>query len=39
MSFKRKLTALGFPAPDKFDISDENQFRNMVVWLEDQKIR
>jgi len=39
MSFKRKLTALGYTAPDKFSISDENQFRNMIVWLEDQKIR
>ena len=39
MAFKRKLTALGYPSPDKFDPGNENQFRDMVVWLEDQKIR
>ena len=39
MSFKRKLLALGHPAPDKFDISSDSQMRNIVVWLEDQKIR
>ena len=24
---------------DHFDFSDDNQFRNLIVWLEDQKIR
>ncbi|CAG2061920.1 unnamed protein product [Timema podura] len=37
--FKRKLTALDYHSQDTFDISDENQFRNLVIWLEDQKIR
>ena len=39
MAFKRKLTALDFPSPDKFDPVNETQFRELVVWLEDQKIR
>ena len=39
MSFKRKLFALNFPTPDKFDPSDQSQYRGLVVWLEDQKIR
>nr|CAG4641926.1 EOG090X0ARU [Eurycercus lamellatus] len=37
--FKRKLQALGFPNPDVFNSSDDKQFQNMIVWLEDQKIR
>nr|CAG4650373.1 EOG090X0ARU [Sida crystallina] len=37
--FKRKLTALGYPNPDSFNIADEAQMQNLVVWLEDQKIR
>ncbi|XP_002740897.1 RNA transcription, translation and transport factor protein-like [Saccoglossus kowalevskii] len=37
--FKRKLQALGFHDPDTFDITDERKWRNLIVWLEDQKIR
>lgn len=37
--FIRKLHALDYPNPDKFDISDENSFRSAILWLEDQKIR
>ncbi|KAL0270028.1 UNVERIFIED_CONTAM: hypothetical protein PYX00_007570 [Menopon gallinae] len=37
--FKRKLLALDYPTPDKFNINDENEFRSVVLWLEDQKIR
>ncbi|XP_049609430.1 RNA transcription, translation and transport factor protein [Syngnathus scovelli] len=37
--FKRKLTALDYHSPSGFDCADETQFRNFVVWLEDQKIR
>uniref|UniRef100_A0A3Q3VSX9 RNA transcription, translation and transport factor protein n=1 Tax=Mola mola TaxID=94237 RepID=A0A3Q3VSX9_MOLML len=37
--FRRKLTALDYHNPDGFDIKDETQFRNCIVWLEDQKIR
>lgn len=37
--FRRKLTALDYHNPNGFDCSDETQFRNCIVWLEDQKIR
>uniref|UniRef100_A0A3P8W4U5 RNA transcription, translation and transport factor protein n=1 Tax=Cynoglossus semilaevis TaxID=244447 RepID=A0A3P8W4U5_CYNSE len=37
--FRRKLTALDYHNPNGFDCTDETQFRNCVVWLEDQKIR
>lgn len=37
--FRRKLTALDYHNPDSFDSTDETQFRNCIVWLEDQKIR
>ncbi|XP_028319051.1 RNA transcription, translation and transport factor protein [Gouania willdenowi] len=37
--FRRKLTALDYHNPDTFDCSDESQYRNCIVWLEDQKIR
>ncbi|XP_077462165.1 RNA transcription, translation and transport factor protein [Stigmatopora argus] len=37
--FKRKLTALDYHSPAAFDCTDETQFRNIIVWLEDQKIR
>lgn len=37
--FKRKLTALDYHSPDTFNINDEKQFRTLIVWLEDQKIR
>ncbi|EEB13385.1 cle7, putative [Pediculus humanus corporis] len=34
--FKRKLLALDYPTPDKFDI---NSKMSLILWLEDQKIR
>lgn len=37
--FRRKLTALDYHNPTGFDCTDETQFRNCIVWLEDQKIR
>ncbi|XP_061909996.1 RNA transcription, translation and transport factor protein [Entelurus aequoreus] len=37
--FRRKLTALDYHNPGEFDCTDESQFRNCIVWLEDQKIR
>ncbi|XP_068575490.1 RNA transcription, translation and transport factor protein isoform X2 [Cebidichthys violaceus] len=37
--FRRKLTALDYHNPSGFDCTDETQYRNCVVWLEDQKIR
>ncbi|KAI5643596.1 putative carnitine deficiency-associated protein domain-containing protein [Phthorimaea operculella] len=37
--FKLKLTALGHPSPDNFNCEDENEYRSVVLWLEDQKIR
>lgn len=37
--FRRKLTALDYHNPSGFDCTDESQFRNVIVWLEDQKIR
>ncbi|XP_078000863.1 RNA transcription, translation and transport factor protein-like [Glandiceps talaboti] len=37
--FKRKLAALAYNDPNGCDLSDEKQWRNVVVWLEDQKIR
>lgn len=37
--FKRKLTALKHPNPETFNLKDELQFKNTVVWLEDQRIR
>uniref|UniRef100_A0A8D0AR99 RNA transcription, translation and transport factor protein n=1 Tax=Sander lucioperca TaxID=283035 RepID=A0A8D0AR99_SANLU len=37
--FRRKLTALDYHNPSEFDCTDETQFRNCIVWLEDQKIR
>ncbi|XP_076151726.1 RNA transcription, translation and transport factor protein [Alosa pseudoharengus] len=37
--FKRKLTALDYHNPSGFDCKDETEFRNFIVWLEDQKIR
>ncbi|XP_067012742.1 RNA transcription, translation and transport factor protein [Anabrus simplex] len=37
--FKRKLTALDYPSPDNFNANDDKQFRNLVIWLEDQKVR
>ncbi|KAG7297530.1 hypothetical protein JYU34_019543 [Plutella xylostella] len=37
--FKLKLTALGHPNPDNFNCDHEKEFRSVVLWLEDQKIR
>ncbi|XP_070577201.1 RNA transcription, translation and transport factor protein-like [Ptychodera flava] len=37
--FKRKLYALDHHSPESVDITDEKQWRNLIVWLEDQKIR
>ncbi|XP_077957899.1 RNA transcription, translation and transport factor protein isoform X4 [Gasterosteus aculeatus] len=37
--FHRKLTALDYHNPSAFDCTDDTQYRNCVVWLEDQKIR
>ncbi|XP_058957618.1 RNA transcription, translation and transport factor protein isoform X1 [Pocillopora verrucosa] len=36
--FRRKLKALGYHHPS-FQVNNEDEFRNLVVWLEDQKIR
>ncbi|ELU17935.1 hypothetical protein CAPTEDRAFT_172911 [Capitella teleta] len=37
--FRRKLTALDHPDPNGLNATDEEQFRKLMVWLEDQKIR
>jgi len=37
--YRRKLKALGHHNPEGFDVHNEEEFRNLVVWLEDQKIR
>ncbi|XP_046402283.1 RNA transcription, translation and transport factor protein [Ischnura elegans] len=37
--FRRKLTALDYHAHDNFNVDDDRQFRSLIVWLEDQKIR
>lgn len=37
--FRRRLKALDFEDCDQFNGNDVNQLRNLVVWLEDQKIR
>lgn len=37
--FRRKLTALEYHNPTGFDCKDETEFRNFIVWVEDQKIR
>ncbi|XP_049865037.1 RNA transcription, translation and transport factor protein [Pectinophora gossypiella] len=37
--FKLKLTALGHPNPDSFNCDDEKEYRSVILWLEDQKIR
>ncbi|CAD7681775.1 unnamed protein product [Nyctereutes procyonoides] len=36
--FRRKLTALDYHNPAGFNCKDETEFRNFIVWLEDQKI-
>ncbi|OWR42020.1 hypothetical protein KGM_202035 [Danaus plexippus plexippus] len=37
--FKLKLKALGHPNPENFNCEDEKEYRSIVLWLEDQKIR
>ncbi|KAF4526597.1 hypothetical protein B566_EDAN006412 [Ephemera danica] len=46
--FERKLTALNYPSEGIFDVNGdtvkksrvyENQFRHIILWLEEQKIR
>ncbi|KAG2457793.1 RTRAF protein, partial [Polypterus senegalus] len=37
--FRRKLAALDYHNPSGFDCKNETEFRNFIVWLEDQKIR
>ncbi|XP_069493570.1 RNA transcription, translation and transport factor protein [Ambystoma mexicanum] len=37
--FRRKLQALDYHNPSGFNCKDETEFRNFLVWLEDQKIR
>ncbi|XP_055496386.1 RNA transcription, translation and transport factor protein [Leucoraja erinacea] len=37
--FRRKLAALEYHNSGVFDCKDEVGFRNLIVWLEDQKIR
>lgn len=36
---RNKLLCLEYPNPDGVNVDDEKQFRNLVLWLEDQKIR
>lgn len=37
--FARKLHALDYPSPDNFDINEEANFKAVILWLEDQKVR
>jgi len=37
--FRNKLMCLEYPNPDSVDVNNDKQFRNLVLWLEDQKIR
>jgi RLL motif-containing protein 1 len=37
--FTRKLTALSYPGAESFDPNNQTDYRNLVLWLEDQKIR
>jgi RLL motif containing protein 1 len=36
---RNKLQCLEHPNPEAINVSDEKQFRNLVLWLEEQKIR
>ncbi len=36
---RRKLQALDYPEADAYQPEDENKFKSLIVWLEDQKIR
>lgn len=37
--YRRKLLALDYSQPDKFNVNNDAEMRHLVVWLEDQKIR
>jgi len=37
--FKRKLEALNYHSSEKFDCKKQHEYRSLVIWLEDQKIR
>jgi len=37
--FRRKLHALDYPNPNSIDINEGHTFPNLILWLEDQKIR
>lgn len=36
---RNKLKCLEHPNPDGVNVNDEKQFRNLLLWLEEQKIR
>mmetsp|Transcript_494 Transcript_494/g.1159 ORF Transcript_494/g.1159 Transcript_494/m.1159 type:complete len:248 (+) Transcript_494:73-816(+) len=38
-SIKRLILCLGYPNSDTFDISKKSSVANLVIWLEDRKIR
>ena len=37
--FRRKLLALDYYRADNLDVSKDDDFRSLVIWTEDQKIR
>ena len=37
--FKRKLSALNYPNAEAFESQNQAEFRGLILWLEDQKIR
>ncbi|XP_076030086.1 RNA transcription, translation and transport factor protein [Oratosquilla oratoria] len=37
--YRRKLTALGYVQPEGINLNDDKSFKNLIVWLENQKIR
>lgn len=37
--FRCELMALDYHNPASFNCKDETEFRNFIVWLEDQDIR
>ncbi|XP_054707395.1 RNA transcription, translation and transport factor protein-like [Uloborus diversus] len=39
MAYRRKLEALDYNKIEDFNVFDDEQFRTLVVWLEDQYIR
>lgn len=36
---RNKLVCLDHPNPDTINVNDPKSFRNLILWLEDQKIR